>query len=78
MEIKRIVKIAGKIGAGLLGLGGLILAGKSGFGENLGCGAAETAGNLEDTLVDLDAETSSVPEETPFEPDPAEEEETSE
>lgn len=73
MEIKKIAKIAGKISAGLLGLGGLILAGKSGFGENLGCGAAEPAGNLEDTLVDLDA---TVPEETP-EPDPTEQEETS-
>ena len=73
MEIKKIIKIGGKIGAGLLGLGGLILAGKSGFGETLKFGGpAEPAGDLESTLVDLDADTS-IPEETPFEPDPAEE-----
>lgn len=80
MEIKKIMKVAGKIGAGLLGLGGLILAGKSGFGENLklGGGVAEPDGDLADTLVDLDADTSSVSEET-SEPDPTEtEEETSE
>lgn len=72
MEIKRIVKIGGKIGAALLGLGGLILAGKSGFGENLKLGGpAEPVGDLADTLVDLDADAT-VPEET-LEPDPEEE-----
>lgn len=76
MEIKRIVKVAGKIGAGLLGLGGLILAGRSGFGENLklGGGAAEPVDDM-DAAVDLDADAT-VPEET-LEPDPTEEEETS-
>lgn len=76
MEIKKIMKVAGKIGAGLLGLGGLILAGKSGFGENLklGGGVAEPDGDLADTLVDLDADV--TVQETP-EPDPTEEEETS-
>lgn len=73
MEIKRIMKVAGKVGAALLGLGGLIMAGKSGFGEDLKFGgAAEPVGDLEDTLVDLDA-TVPVPEET-LEPDPTEEE----
>ncbi len=33
-------KVIGKIGAGLLGLGGLILAGKTGFGESLKFGGA--------------------------------------
>lgn len=76
MEIKKIAKIAGKIGAALLGLGGLIMAGKSGFGEDLKFGgAAEPVGDLADSLVDLDADTS-APEET-LEPDPTEEEETS-
>lgn len=71
MELKKVVKIAGKVGAGLLGLGGLILAGKSGFGESLKLGGvAEPAGDL--------ADTTSVQEETPFEPDPTTEEETSE
>lgn len=73
MELKKVMKVAGKIGAGILGLGGLILAGRSGFGENLKFGGpAEPVGDLESTLVDLDAETT-VPEETP-EPDPTEEE----
>ena len=34
-------KILGKIGAGALGLGGLILAGKAGFGENLKFGKSD-------------------------------------
>lgn len=75
MELKKVAKIAGKIGAGLLGLGGLVLAGKSGFGENLKFGGpAEPVGDLESTLVDLDADV--TVQETP-EPDPTEEEETS-
>ena len=40
-------KIIGKIGAGALGLGGLILAGKAGFGENLKFGRDD-----EDDFVD--------------------------
>ena len=35
------LKVIGKIGAGLLGLGGLILAGKSGFGESLKFGSSD-------------------------------------
>ena len=34
-------KILGKVGAGALGLGGLILAGKAGFGESLKFGSSD-------------------------------------
>jgi hypothetical protein len=34
-------KLLGKVGAGALGLGGLILAGKAGFGESLKFGSSD-------------------------------------
>lgn len=70
------IKIIGKIGAGLLGLGGLILAGKTGFGESLKFGRddedlppvmepdddCEDCGVLVDTPVDVTADEEEAPE----------------
>lgn len=72
--MKNVFKTVGKIGAAALGLGALILAGKSEFGKELGTAANESAEDLLNTLKPLD---DGVSEEVPFEANP-EEAETSE
>lgn len=50
-----ILKIFGKIGAGALGLGALVLAGKSGFGEKLLSGKDEVdTDDLEQELTPIE------------------------
>lgn len=63
--MKNVFSVIGKIGAAALGLGALVLAGKSEFGKNFGsAGGDESAEDLAATLVPLGEDASEAdPEE---------------
>lgn len=64
-----IKKVAGSIGAVVLGLGGLIAAGKAGFCENLGKPADDQAPETPDTAAPAEPVTAEEVKEEKTEPD---------